>query len=83
MTIKTKIKDLMPHVYTRKQKQVELHVLPTLWSLLNSVKGNSSSSGASSLNAAVTKIVQSVYEQMGEQLIDRASNFVLNVFNLG
>ncbi len=64
----------MPHVYARKQKQVELHVLPALWSLLNSVKGNSTSSGVSSLNAAITKLVQSVYEQMGEQLIDRAAN---------
>ena len=67
------ILDLIPHVYSRKQKQVELHVLPTLWSLLNSIKGNSSSSGTP-LNHSITKLIQNLYEQMGEQLIERASN---------
>ena len=69
--------DLIPHVYQRKQKQVELHILPLLWSLLNPVKGGNSSSttnGVSALNVSVTRLVQSVYEQMGEQLIDRATN---------
>ena len=70
-----KKKDLIPLVYSRKQKQIELHVLPTLWSLLNQVKGNSTNfNSSSSLNAAITRLVQNLYEQMGEQLIDRASN---------
>ena len=69
-----KFLDLIPHVYSRKQKQVELHVLPTLWSLLNSMKGNSSSSSGTPLNHSVTKLIQNLYEQMGEQLIDRAAN---------
>lgn len=52
-----------------------MHVLPTLWTLLNLIKGNSSSShSGSSLNAAVARLVQSLYEQMGETLIDRAAN---------
>lgn len=72
-----KLADLMPHVYQRKQKQVELHVLPLLWLLLNQIKGGNSSSttnGSSSLNIAVTRLIQSVYEQMGEYLLERASN---------
>lgn len=64
----------MPHVYSRKQKQIELHVLPTLWILLNSMKGNSGTSGPNSLNSSVTKLVQNLYEQMGENLVDRAAN---------
>lgn len=67
----------MPHVYQRKQKQVELHVLPLLWLLLNQIKGGNSSSttnGSSSLNVAVTRLIQSVYEQMGEYLLEKASN---------
>ena len=73
--IECKKKDLIPLVYSRKQKQIELHVLPTLWSLLNQVKGNSTNfNSSSSLNAAITRLVQNLYEQMGEQLIDRASN---------
>lgn len=68
------ILDLIPHVYSRKQKQLELHVLPTLWGLLNIVKGSSVSQGSGSLNASVARLVQSLYEQMGETLIERASN---------
>ena len=75
LLIEFKKKDLIPLVYSRKQKQIELHVLPTLWSLLNQVKGNSTNfNSSSSLNAAITRLVQNLYEQMGEQLIDRASN---------
>ena len=32
------------------------------------------SQGSGSLNASVARLVQSLYEQMGEQLIERASN---------
>lgn len=66
--------DVISNVYSRKQKQIELHVLPTVWVLLNSIKGSTTSSGANSLNASITKLVQSLYEQMGDQLIERASN---------
>ena len=53
---------------------MELHVLPTLWSLLNIVKGSSVYQGSSgSLSTAVARLVQSLYEQMGEMLIDRAA----------
>lgn len=71
-----KLADLIPLVYSRKQKQIELHVLPTLWSLLNSVKGNvtSSNGSGSQLNAAITKLVQNLAEQMQEQLVERAAN---------
>ena len=68
-------KDLIPNVYGRKQKQIELHVLPTLWSLLNLVKGNTTSnSSASALNAAIGKLASRLHEQMGDQLIDKAAN---------
>jgi hypothetical protein len=66
---------LIPLVYSRKQKQIELHVLPTLWSLLNQVKGTSTNfNSSSSMNSAITRLIQNLYEQMGEQLIERASN---------
>jgi hypothetical protein len=67
---------LIPILYPRKQKQVELHVLPCLWILLNSVKGNTNAtnSGASFLNSAVQKLAINMYEQMGEQLIEKATN---------
>ena len=61
-------------MYSRKQKQVELHVLPTLWSLLNSVKGNVSATNAGSLNGAIQKLSQNLYQQMGDNLIEKASN---------
>ena len=65
---------MIPHVYSRKQKQVELHVLPTLWSLLNSIKGNTLISSSTSLNGSVQKLALNLFEQMGDQLIERASN---------
>lgn len=68
------IKDLIPHVCGRKQKQVELHILPTLWMLLNSIKGNTLMSSGTSLNGSVQKLAVNLFEQMGEQLIERASN---------
>lgn len=61
-------------MYQRKQKQVDLHILPALWQLLNSVKGNTLSAGVNSMNFSITKLVMSLYEQMGEQLIEKASN---------
>ena len=65
-----KLADLIPLTYTRKQKQVELHVLPAVWSLLNNVKGNV----GNSLTASVAKLVHNLYEQMGDHLIDKASS---------
>jgi hypothetical protein len=61
-------------VYTKKQKQIELHVLPAMWSLLNLIKGSSSTHGSSTLNSAVARLVQNLYEQMGEMLFERAAN---------
>ncbi|CAF0703596.1 unnamed protein product [Brachionus calyciflorus] len=69
-----KLADLVGRVFSRKQKQVEMHILPALWQLLNSVKGNTTSSGVNSLNGSISSLVLSLYEQMGEQLIDKASN---------
>jgi hypothetical protein len=65
-----KLADLISLVYSRKQKQVELHVLPAIWSLLNTVKGNN----GSALNASFIRLVQALYEQMGDVFIERASN---------
>lgn len=64
-----KLADLIPLTYSRKQKQVELHVLPAVWSLLNNIKGNI----GNALTASVVKLVQNLYEQMGDNLIDKAS----------
>lgn len=64
-----KLADLIALTYSRKQKQVELHVLPAVWSLLNTVKGNS----GSALTASVIKLVQYLYEQMGDTFIEKAS----------
>ena len=61
-------------MYQRKQKQVDLHILPALWQLLNSIKGNTMSAGVNSMNFSITKLVISLYEQMGELLIEKASN---------
>ena len=49
-------------------------MLPCLWVLLNSVKGNATSSGLGMMNNAISKLVNNLFEQMGEQLIDRAAN---------
>ncbi|RMZ95708.1 hypothetical protein BpHYR1_050751 [Brachionus plicatilis] len=69
-----KLSDLVSKVYQRKQKQVDMHILPALWQILNLVKGNTMSAGINSLNFSITKLVMSLYEQMGEQLIEKASN---------
>jgi hypothetical protein len=53
---------------------VELHVLPCLWVLLNSVKGHATSSGSGMMNSAIARLVNNLYEQMGDQLIDRAAS---------
>ncbi len=65
-----KLADLISNVYSRKQKQIELHVLPTIWSLLNSIKGNN----GSALTASFIRLAQTLYEQMGELFIERAAN---------
>lgn len=59
-------------------------MLPALWQLLNIIKGGGAGvttmggsgggSGANILNVAVSKLVKSLYEQMGEQLVDKAAN---------
>ena len=48
-------------------------MLPLLWSLLNSIKGNTVTNGTS-LNGSVQKLAVNLFDQMGEQLIERASN---------
>jgi hypothetical protein len=65
---------LIPHVYSKKQKQIELHVLPAVWSLLNLVKGSSLTPGSGTLNSAVSKLVQNLHEHMGDVLFDRAAS---------
>ena len=49
--------------------------MPTLWSLLNSIKGNTTIvSSGTSLNGSVQKLAVNHFDQMGEQLIEKASN---------
>jgi hypothetical protein len=64
-----KLADLIGCTYPRKQKQVELHVLPCVWALLASVKGNS----GSTLTAAFVRLAQNLYEHMGESLVEKAA----------
>lgn len=65
---------MVAKVYQRKQKQVDMHILPALWQLLNLVKGSTMSAGVNSLNFSITRLVMSLYEQMGDQLIEKASS---------
>lgn len=65
-----KLAELVGIIYPRKQKQTELHVLPAVWSLLGTVKGNH----GTVLSGALTRLVQNLYDHMGETLIEKAAS---------
>jgi hypothetical protein len=64
--------DLVTKVYPRKQKQVILHVLPLLWHLLSMSSGTGAGSSGN-LRTATNKLVNSLYLQMGQGLVETAS----------
>ena len=70
----TSISELVSRVYPKKQKQVVLHVLPLLWHLLGATNSSGAvQGGRSSIRTATGKLVNSLYNYMGPQLIERAS----------
>lgn len=69
----TKVAYLTSRVYDRKPKQVVLHVLPLLWHLLNQ-PGVGGGSIAGDLRSATATLVASLYDHMGQGLIDKAGS---------
>ncbi|VDI35582.1 Hypothetical predicted protein [Mytilus galloprovincialis] len=68
-----KVAELVRSVYSRKQKQVVLYVLPLLWHLLGAT--NSSGvvqEGSSSIRTATHALVNSLYSEMGSALMEKA-----------
>jgi len=65
--------DLVRSVYSRKQKQVVLHVLPLLWHLLGATNSSGAvQGGSSSIRTATHALVHSLYSEMGSLLMDKA-----------
>ncbi len=66
------ITDLVRQVYPRKPKQVFLHVSPLLWQLLGS--GAAAGGGGNAhLRQALGNLIASLYANMGQELIQVAS----------
>lgn len=63
----------MRTVYSRKQKQVVLHVLPLLWHLLGATNSSGAvQGGSSSIRSATHTLVHALYGEMGSTLMDKA-----------
>lgn len=68
------VAELVNRVYPKKQKQVILHVLPLLWHLLGATNSSGAvQGGSSSIRTATGKLVTTLHNHMGQQLIERAS----------
>ncbi|CAC5385590.1 unnamed protein product [Mytilus coruscus] len=68
-----KVAELVRSVYSRKQKQVVLHVLPLLWHLLGATNSSGAvQGGSSSIRTATHALVHALYSQMGQGLIEKA-----------
>ncbi|XP_048738201.2 TOG array regulator of axonemal microtubules protein 1-like isoform X4 [Ostrea edulis] len=71
----TKVAELVTKVYQRKQKQVVLHVLPLLWHLLGATNSSGAvQGGSSSIRTATATLVNSLYNQMGQTLLEKATS---------
>ncbi|XP_062617825.1 TOG array regulator of axonemal microtubules protein 1-like isoform X2 [Saccostrea cucullata] len=71
----TKVAELVTKVYQRKQKQVVLHVLPLLWHLLGATNSSGAvQGGSSSIRTATATLVNSLYNQMGPALLEKATS---------
>ncbi|KAK3093087.1 hypothetical protein FSP39_010926 [Pinctada imbricata] len=69
-----KVAELVTKVYVRKQKQVTLHVLPLLWHLLGATNSSGAVQGSSSsIRVATGSLVNALYSQMGQSLLDKAT----------
>ncbi|XP_076464551.1 TOG array regulator of axonemal microtubules protein 1-like isoform X2 [Babylonia areolata] len=68
-----KVAYLADRVYPRKPKQIVLHVLPLLWHLL-AAPGVAGGSGSGELRSAVTGLASSLWDHMGQGLIDKANS---------
>lgn len=67
--------DLVSKVYTKKQRQVVLHVLPLLWHLIGvNNNGRGVASGSTPLRTATINLVHSLYSYMGDSLLDHAQS---------
>ncbi|XP_013387933.1 TOG array regulator of axonemal microtubules protein 1-like [Lingula anatina] len=70
-----KVAYLVTKVYPRKQKPVMLHVLPLLWHLLGAQASSGSvQGGTGNTQTATARLVSSLYQQMGQSLLDQASS---------
>ncbi|XP_046334280.2 TOG array regulator of axonemal microtubules protein 1-like isoform X3 [Haliotis rufescens] len=70
-----KVAYLVDRVYSKKQKQVILHVLPLLWHLLGAQNSSGALHGGSSdLRQAMGSLVSVLYKHMGQSLIEKASS---------
>ncbi|CAF4820808.1 unnamed protein product [Rotaria sp. Silwood1] len=75
-----KLANLVPRVCQRKQKQVEIHLLPTYWKLLSLLRGqnsttiSTSASGSNSLNSSIHVLTMALYTELGSVLIEKASS---------
>ncbi|XP_064599948.1 TOG array regulator of axonemal microtubules protein 1-like isoform X2 [Liolophura sinensis] len=70
-----KVAYLVSKVYTKKQRQVVLHVLPLLWHLIGvNNNGRGVGSGSSPLRTATINLVHSLYSYMGDSLLDHAQS---------
>lgn len=66
--------ELVTKVYQRKQKQVVLHVLPLLWHLLGATNSSGAvQGGSSSIRTATATLVNSLHNQMGGALLEKAT----------
>ncbi|XP_052097639.1 TOG array regulator of axonemal microtubules protein 1-like isoform X14 [Mytilus californianus] len=68
-----KVAELVRSVYSRKQKQVVLHVLPLLWHLLGATNSSGAvQGGSSSIRTATHALVHALYSEMGQALMEKA-----------
>ncbi|CAF0770441.1 unnamed protein product [Didymodactylos carnosus] len=81
-----KLASIVPKVCQRRQKQVEIHLLPTYWKLLALLRGQSSSTlnnanttmttssaGVGNLNSSIHILTTALYTELGSVLIEKAN----------
>ncbi|XP_059143119.1 TOG array regulator of axonemal microtubules protein 1-like isoform X2 [Physella acuta] len=70
-----KVSYLVGKVYPRKQKPVVLHVLPLVWHLLGSMNASGATvhGGSNDLRRATGTLISTLYDCMGQGLIEKAS----------
>ncbi|CAF0803502.1 unnamed protein product, partial [Didymodactylos carnosus] len=82
-----KLASIVPKVCQRRQKQVEIHLLPTYWKLLALLRGQTStmlnntnttmttsSAGVGNLNSSIHTLTTALYVELGSVLIEKASS---------